>query len=61
MNCKYLDHHVCIRTNGEYRFCCKSMEPSTDINIKTHTIEQWTKSTKLLNAKQLLSSDSIVS
>ena len=55
MNCKYLDHHVCIRTNGEYRFCCKSMEPSTDINIKTHTIEQWTKSTKLLNAKQLLS------
>lgn len=41
MFCKYLDHQVCIRTSGEFRLCCASLEPSHDYNIKTHTIEQW--------------------
>lgn len=44
MNCKYLDHQVCIRTSGEYRLCCASLEPSHEYNIKTHTIDEWLNS-----------------
>lgn len=44
MHCKYLDHQVCIRTSGEYRLCCASLEPSHQYNVKTHTIEEWLNS-----------------
>ena len=44
MRCKYLDHQVCIRTSGEFRLCCTSLEPSHEYNIKTHTITEWLNS-----------------
>lgn len=52
MNCKYLDHQVCIRTSGEYRLCCASLEPSHEYNIKTHTIEEWLNSDIHKQAKE---------
>lgn len=55
MNCKYLDHQVCIRTSGEFRLCCASLEPTHEYNIKTHTIEQWLNSEVHTNAKQSIS------
>lgn len=44
MKCKYLEHQVCIRTTGEYRLCCASLEPVHHYNVKTHTIDEWLNS-----------------
>ena len=52
MNCKYLDHQVCIRTTGEFRLCCASLEPSHEYNINTHTIDQWLDSDIHKSAKE---------
>lgn len=52
MSCKYLDHQLCVRTSGEYRLCCASLEPSHEYNIKTHTIEQWLNSDIHKQAKE---------
>lgn len=52
MSCKYLDHQLCVRTSGEYRLCCASLEPSHQYNIKTHTIEEWFSSDIHTQAKQ---------
>lgn len=41
MKCKYLDHQLCIRSDGQYRFCCVSNEPSNKENIRTHTPKEW--------------------
>lgn len=51
MSCKYLNHQLCVRTTGEFRLCCASLEPSHEYNIKTHTIEQWLNSDIHKNAK----------
>lgn len=51
MNCKYLDHQLCIRSDGQYRFCCASIEPSNKENIKTHTPQEWFNSTTHRNAR----------
>lgn len=52
MSCKYLDHQLCVRTTGEFRLCCASLEPSHEYNIKTHSIEEWFNSPVHKNAKQ---------
>lgn len=57
MNCKYLDHQICVRTTGEYRLCCASMEPSNKENVRTHTINEWLSSEVPSNARDLLSQD----
>lgn len=57
MKCKYLEHQVCIRTNGEYRLCCASLEPDHGYNIRTHTIKQWLSSDIHTNAVKLLEND----
>ena len=41
MKCKYLDHHLCVRSDGQYRLCCVSLEPNNKENIKTHTVQEW--------------------
>ena len=41
MRCKYLDHQINVRTDGQYRLCCMSLEPENDYNIKTHTPQEW--------------------
>ena len=41
MKCKYLDHQTCVRSTGEYRLCCVSLEPSNKENIHTHSIQEW--------------------
>lgn len=41
MNCEYLNHQLCVRSDGQYRLCCVSTEPSNEENIKTHTPEEW--------------------
>lgn len=41
MNCQYLNHQICVRSDGQYRLCCVSTEPSNEENIKTHTPEEW--------------------
>ena len=57
MKCKYLEHQICIRTTGEYRLCCASMEPSNNENVRIHTPEEWIKSVVPQNARDLLSQD----
>ena len=44
MKCKYLDHQVCIRTSGEYRLCCVSVEPTNKETVHTHNIDEWRES-----------------
>jgi len=55
MNCKYLDHQLCIRTDGQYRFCCISLESTNKENVKTHTPEEWLTSPTIQNAKRKFS------
>ena len=50
MKCKYLDHQVCIRTDGEYRLCCVSLESTNQENVQTHTIDEWRQSKVFLDA-----------
>ena len=40
MRCKYLDHQVMIRPDGEFRLCCISNEKTNKENIKVF----WTNS-----------------
>lgn len=54
MHCKYLEHQVCIRTDGQYRLCCVSQEPDNIENVRTHTIEQWRNSDTIRIAKEQL-------
>lgn len=42
---------MCVRTDGQYRFCCVSMEPNNKENIKTHTPEEWLNSNTHKNAR----------
>jgi len=44
VKCKYLDHQICVRTTGEYRLCCISVEQQNKENVTTHNIEQWRNS-----------------
>lgn len=51
MNCKYLDNQLCVRTDGQFRFCCVSTEPNNKENIRTHTPEDWLNSKRHKDAK----------
>lgn len=44
MRCKYLDNQINVRSDGQYRLCCVSIEPDNQENIKTHTPEEWRNS-----------------
>lgn len=55
MNCKYLNHQLCIKSDGQYRFCCISTEPSNIENIKTHTPAEWFASETHKNAREQFS------
>lgn len=54
MKCKYLENQLYIGTNGQYRLCCVSSEPSNKENIRTHTPKEWKNSKIVKNAKLLL-------
>jgi len=41
MKCKYLEHQTCIRSDGQYRLCCTSLEPENKETIHTHTPQEW--------------------
>ncbi len=41
MKCKYLEHQICIRSDGQYRLCCASLEPENKETIHTHTPQEW--------------------
>jgi MoaA/NifB/PqqE/SkfB family radical SAM enzyme len=52
MRCKLLENQIYIGVNGEYRFCCTSMEAPNRETIWTHTPEQWLNSEKVRAAKE---------
>lgn len=41
MKCKYLEHQVCVRSDGQYRLCCVSLEKDNKENIKDMTPQEW--------------------
>ena len=51
MKCKYIEHQACIRTDGQYRMCCVSMEPSNKETVHTHTPIQWLQSKTIQDAR----------
>jgi organic radical activating enzyme len=57
MKCKYLDHQINIRPDGQYRLCCVSSEPANKENINTHNIVQWIDSPTHKETKKLLSNN----
>lgn len=54
MKCKYLEHQVCVRTDGQYRLCCVSQEPDNIENVNTHSIIEWHNSKTVRDAKNQL-------
>lgn len=44
MKCKYLENQITVRSDGQYRLCCVSVEPDNRENINTHNPEQWKNS-----------------
>lgn len=54
MRCKYLEHQICIRSDGSYRLCCVSLEPHNKENINTHTPQQWFESETRTKASEML-------
>lgn len=51
MKCKYIEHQACIRTDGQYRMCCVSMEPDNKETVHTHTPIQWLESKTIQDAR----------
>jgi len=41
MKCKYLEHQTCIRSDGQYRLCCVSVESTNKETVHTHTPQEW--------------------
>jgi organic radical activating enzyme len=54
MKCKYLENQVTVRSDGQYRLCCVSVEPDNTENINTHTPEDWRNSKTHKNAREML-------
>lgn len=52
MKCKYIEHQACIRTDGQYRMCCVSMEPNNTETVNTHTPVQWLQSETIQKARK---------
>lgn len=57
MRCKYLENQINIRSDGQYRLCCVSTEPSNKENINTHTPEEWRRSNTHVNARKMLANN----
>lgn len=57
MKCKYIEHQACIRTDGQYRMCCVSMEPDNKETVTTHTPIQWLESETIRNAREQFAND----
>lgn len=57
MQCKRLDHQLCVRSDGQYRLCCASLEPENKENIKTHTPEEWFNSEMHKSAREKFAKD----
>lgn len=55
MKCKYLEHQICIRNDGQYRLCCASMENDNTESIYTHTPIEWHNSNFHKTTRKLLS------
>lgn len=55
MKCPFLENHVCIRADGQYRLCCISMESSNTETIYTHSPSMWLNSKPVTQAKDQLS------
>jgi MoaA/NifB/PqqE/SkfB family radical SAM enzyme len=54
MKCKYLENQVTIRSDGQYRLCCVSVESNNKENIRTHTPIEWRDSETYTYAKKQL-------
>ena len=54
MKCKYLENQICVRSDGQFRLCCVSVENENKENIKTHSIDDWHNSETHRNARHLL-------
>lgn len=54
MECKYLNHQINIRSDGQYRLCCISLEPNNIENIRTHSPEEWQSSETKQRAIKML-------
>ena len=57
MKCKYLENHITIRSDGQYRLCCVSTEPSNNENINTHLPDEWQNSVTYRSAQEMLERD----
>jgi len=57
MRCKYLDNHINVRSDGQYRLCCVSVEPNNQENIKTHTPSDWLNSKTHSDAVEMMAND----
>jgi len=57
MTCKYLENQVCIRSDGQYRLCCLSLEPDNKENIATHSPQDWHNSDFHKKTKEQLAND----
>lgn len=57
MECKYLNHQIHVRSDGQYRLCCTSFEPDNSENIRTHTPEEWHNSPTKQNAIHMLANN----
>ena len=57
MTCKYLDHQVCIRSDGQYRLCCVSMEPDNTEKIFNMSPIEWNRSKTVQDARDKFAND----
>lgn len=57
MECKLLENHVYVGTNGQYRMCCTSLEPNNKETIWTHSPEEWLQSPTITEAKEKFKND----
>lgn len=57
MKCKYLEHQICIRSDGQYRLCCASLEPENKETVYTHTPQEWHDSEFHIKIREQLDND----
>jgi|TARA_B100001013_G_scaffold338765_1_gene260037 organic radical activating enzyme len=41
VKCKYLENQICVRSDGQYRLCCVSLEKDNKENIKDMNPQEW--------------------
>ena len=57
MKCKYLEHQINVRSDGQYRLCCMSLEPDNKETIHTHTPQEWHDSEFHKKTREQLAND----